>query len=84
MSETQEFKPATKGGKEYALQKLKERIEKNKNEDWHQVNIGLPAGADMFFGCDRCNGEIRVPELYTDRPHLCPECQALKDCGWLE
>ena len=84
MSKKQELKPATKGGKEYALQKLQERIQENKDKDWGKKTRELPAGADMFFGCDRCNAEIRVPENYLERPNLCPECEALKACGWLE
>jgi hypothetical protein len=84
MSEQKEFKPATKGGKEYALKKSQERIEKNKGKDWGQLTRDLPAGAPMYFGCIRCNAGIEVPENYLERPELCPECEALKACGWLE
>ena len=79
-----DFKPATSGGKEYALQKLHERIKENVGTDWDAKTRDLPAGAPMFFGCIRCNAKIEVGENYLERPTLCDECQALKDCGWLE
>lgn len=79
-----DFKPATLGGKEYALQKLQERIKDNAGTDWDEKTRDLPAGAPMFFGCVRCNAKIEVSENYLERPTLCDECQALKDCGWLE
>ena len=74
---------ATTQGKEAALQALAARREVNKTKK-HVDNSRLQAGDWMYFDCLACNGEIRVPESYISRPMLCEECQALKDCGWLE
>ena len=69
--------------KEKALAALEKRREKNKNKK-HIDNSSLYAGSPMYFYCLGCNAEIVVPENYTTRPKLCPECQDLKDKGWLE
>jgi hypothetical protein len=49
-------------------------------------NASLPAGAPMYFYCKSCGHLADTkPELYTDPvKQLCGECQAMKDCGWLE
>ena len=87
-SKTEEFKPATRGGKEYALKKLAERVEKNKNrtpEDIERMNSELHAGSPVYFPCVRCGELIEVPENYIDPPTpICDECEALKVLGWLE
>ena len=68
--------------KTLALAKLQKR--KEKNQQIKQINNGdLPAGADMFFYCDSCGGEIRVPELYLKRDRLCTLCKPLKAAGWI-
>jgi hypothetical protein len=40
----------------------------------------------MYFYCISCGHEAAaLPENYiSPPPKLCAECQALKDCGWLE
>lgn len=39
-----------------------------------KINMGLPAGAPMFFACAECAGPIMVPECYVAKPRLCPDC----------
>lgn len=75
--------PATEQGKEYALQMLQLRRDKNKGKQKFD-NSSLPAGAPMYFPCLSCGDLISVPESYISRPSLCSECQALKKMGWLE
>ena len=76
---------ATEKGKEYALEQLKKRREKNAKEEKID-NASLHAGSPMYFYCTACGGLADTkPETYTDSPKkLCDECQALKDLGWLE
>jgi hypothetical protein len=73
----------TQEGKEIALQALDaRRADKPKQID----NSSLYAGSSMYYYCKVC-GHISdvLPESYFGRPRqLCGECQALKDCGWLE
>lgn len=75
---------ATAHGKKIALEQLAARRCRAKIEKKID-NSALHAGSDMFFECLTCGcQDIRVPENYVDRPKLCPECNALKDLGWLE
>ncbi len=74
---------ATTQGKKYALAALRNRRRKQpKPVD----NASLPAGSPMFFYCQSCGHcSDCLPEAYLGTPNkLCEECQALKDCGWLE
>lgn len=74
---------ATTKGKEAALAALAER--RAANEVRERIdNSKLYAGANMHFDCLGCAADISVPENFTRRPSLCPECQALKELGWLE
>lgn len=75
--------PATTQGREAAIAKLKERRE---NRPKQIDNASLPAGAPMYFYCISCGHTSDVlPEGYMSRPsHLCAECRALKELGWLE
>ena len=82
----QEFIPATLGGKEYALSALKKRKEENAKKEKID-NSSLEAGSPMYFYCKVCGGLAdTLPEnyLFSAPKKLCKECQALKDCGWLE
>ncbi|KKM61094.1 hypothetical protein LCGC14_1535210 [marine sediment metagenome] len=76
---------ATIKGKEFALETLAERRERNKGIK-RINNSDLPAGAPMYFYCITCGGTSDVlPENYLAPPKkLCNECNALKDLGWLE
>jgi len=74
---------ATTLGREHALAQLQARRLKNKDKTRFD-NSSLPAGSPMYFDCLTCGETISVPEDYITRPKLCPECQALKDCGWLD
>jgi hypothetical protein len=73
----------TEQGKEAALRALEERRankpEQIRNEDLH-------AGSPMYFYCRSCAHLADTkPESYIHPPKkLCDECQAMKDCGWLE
>ncbi|OGH68713.1 MAG: hypothetical protein A2754_02440 [Candidatus Magasanikbacteria bacterium RIFCSPHIGHO2_01_FULL_47_8] len=73
----------TELGKKAALEALKERREANKARK-RIDNASLRAGQLMYFYCIVCAEEMAVPENYMTRPKLCRECQAIKDCGWLE
>lgn len=75
--------PATTQGKQHAQAALAERRARNKDRPPFD-NSSLPAGAPMYFPCLTCGELIGVPEDYLRKPDLCPECQALKDLGWLE
>lgn len=75
--------PSTTQGKEFALQKLAERRAANAGKPKFD-NSSLPAGSPMYFPCLTCGDFIVVPENYTKKPSLCPECSALKELGWLE
>ena len=70
-------------GKKYALSELKKRRENNKNIEKIQ-NHTLSAGSPMYFYCLTCNETIVMPESHPLSPKLCRECEALKECGWLE
>lgn len=76
---------ATLQGKEFALQALAQRQAENRGKERIQ-NESLPAGSPMTFYCVCCGSVADVlPEHYISIPkRLCNECQALKDCGWLE
>jgi hypothetical protein len=74
---------ATAQGKEFALEALNQRRKENKKRK-RVDNSDLPVGAPMHFDCIGCGANISVSENYTSRPKLCPECQALKDLGWLQ
>lgn len=74
---------ATTKGKEHALEQLNLRRTANAEKKIPD-NASLPAGSPMYYGCKSCNEVITVPENWISRPVLCPQCQALKDCGWLE
>jgi hypothetical protein len=69
-------------GREVALAALAARRERNVSRT-RIDNGALVAGSPMYYDCDGCGGEIVMPELWTQRPRLCLECQALKECGWL-
>jgi len=73
----------TEKGKAFALKELQKR--RKRNEGREKIDNGsLRAGSPMYFYCITCGEVIVVPEDYTSRPKLCPECRALKDLGWLE
>jgi hypothetical protein len=74
---------ATERGKEYALEQLKKRREKNK--DIKKVdNASLYAGSPMYYYCRVCDEEMKLPETHTcAAPTLCEECKALRERGWL-
>lgn len=75
---------ATDKGKEFALEALRRRREKNAGKE--KVNNALrPAGSSMYFYCRSCDDVADIlPETYISPPKkLCKECQALKDKGWL-
>jgi len=74
---------ATTLSKAHALQMLTMRREQYKNKPTID-NSSLYAGSPMYFDCLTCRATIAVPETYISRPSHCPECQALKECGWLE
>jgi hypothetical protein len=74
---------ATALGKAHALDMLAMRREQNKDKQPID-NSKFYAGSPMYFDCLTCRATITVPETYITRPKLCPQCQALKDCGWLE
>lgn len=76
---------ATTNGRVAALKELAKRrvlaAEKGRID-----NAGLSAGWPMYYYCKACGliAEI-LPENHIGQPKsLCIECQALKDCGWLE
>lgn len=76
--------PETMKGKKHALAKLAERREQNASRE-RKDNSTLPAGSPMYYDCKACGEEIAMPEGHIGPPPpLCNECQALKDCGWLE
>ncbi len=73
----------TEEGREVALGALAQRRATNRLKP-RVDNDRLPAYAPMFFYCIGCGQELVVPESYTRRAQLCPECQALKELGWME
>lgn len=76
---------ATTQGRAVALAKLAERRAANKDKTLPEnYNASLYAGSPMFYNCLGCNVVISFPEGWTSRSSFCEECQALKDCGWLE
>ncbi|OGE84611.1 MAG: hypothetical protein A3B23_03740 [Candidatus Colwellbacteria bacterium RIFCSPLOWO2_01_FULL_48_10] len=73
----------TTQGKEAALGALQKR--RLENKDRKRIDNGsLYAGSPMHFDCSGCGADISVPEDYTTRPEFCPECEGLKELGWLE
>lgn len=75
---------ATTQGKEFALEQLRLRREKNKGKE-HINDSRLPAGSCMHYYCISCDTVMTLPELHTcAAPKLCDECKALKELGWLE
>lgn len=74
---------ATVKGKEFALKALEER---RAHPPERIDNASLYAGSPMYYYCKSCGHlAAELPEGHWDRPpRLCGECQALKDCGWLE
>ena len=79
--------PTTQQGKAGALETLKRRREENTGKDWRAYTRSLPAGSEMYYGCQSCNtvADVKPENWYVSLPkRLCDECQALKDCGWLE
>jgi len=73
----------TEKGKDFALKSLAER-RNNKPIPIH--NASLYAGSPMYYYCVSCGHKSDVlSESHFCKPKsLCKECQALKDCGWLE
>ncbi|MFH0873430.1 MAG: hypothetical protein V1846_01170 [Candidatus Komeilibacteria bacterium] len=79
-----ESKLATLKGKAFALKQLRLRRQANKKVK-RVDNSRLYAGSDMYYYCQSCGEEIRLPEAHTcSVPSLCTECKAMKECGWLE
>jgi hypothetical protein len=74
---------ATRQGKKAALAALAIRRATNEHREPFD-NSKLHAGEPMYFPCIACGDDIRHNEDYLTRTRLCVECQALKDCGWLE
>lgn len=75
--------PTTELGKAQALKALAERREANKGRKPFD-NTTLYAGEDMHFGCDTCNADFTVDELYTPpRPRNCGPCTMIIENGWL-
>lgn len=75
--------PATTGGKEIALKALAYR---RANMPEKIDNGALYAGSSMYYYCHTC-GHLSdcLPETHFGAPsHICSECSALKDLGWLE
>lgn len=77
---------ATEKGKEFALQELRRRRDENAKKKKID-NASLPAGSPMYYYCISCSGlaDTKSENWFITPPKkLCSECQALKDCGWLE
>ena len=77
---------ATQQGKEFALLQLGKRREKNRDKE--KPGSETPFGP-WFSYCISCGEEAdrkydRSSLLYFKMKDLCPECQAMKDLGWLE
>lgn len=75
--------PHTEQGREAALAALAER---RANPPKKIDNASLPAGSPMYFYCHSCGALSDTKnEMYVLPPsHLCSECSALKELGWLE
>ena len=76
---------ATEKGRDYALAALAERREKAKSIE--KVDNGkLHAGSPMTYYCMSCGMVSEVlPEGHWSAPNpFCPECVALRVCGWME
>jgi len=75
--------PLTTQGKEVALAALQQR---RARPPIRIDNASLHAGNPMYYYCKSCGTLADIlPENHIGRPkQLCFECQALKDCGWLE
>jgi len=75
----------TEQGKKISLAALKQRRAVSAQTEKID-NASLYAGSPMYFYCQSCGcNHATLPESYvTPPPRLCSECQALKDCGWLE
>jgi hypothetical protein len=74
---------ATERGREFAQERLAWR---RAHPPVQIDNAALYAGMAMYFYCS-AGGHVAeiLPEDYLVRTRrLCAECQALKDCGWLE
>lgn len=66
------------------LQKLHER---RKNPPQKIDDASLPAGSPMHYYCISCGylADTLPESWFMGLPKkLCPECQELKDLGWLE
>ena len=75
---------ATTRGKEFALEELRLRREKNKGQE-HIDDSKLYAGSPMHYYCIACDTVMTLPESHIcAAPKLCDECVALKSLGWLE
>ncbi len=75
--------PETTKGKLLAIKALEAR-RANKPEQINNAN--LYAGSPVYYYCRSC-GHLadKLSETHFKAPkRLCDECQALKDCGWLE
>lgn len=73
---------ATIQGREHALTQLRKRREKYKGNTRTHTDQCLTIAL-----CISCNGVVGtyVVSFYKgDAPRFCCQCQALKDCGWLE
>lgn len=75
--------PATVRGKAFALRQLQKRRD---NQPKQIDNASLYAGSPMYFYCVSCGApsDIKSENYLTPPKKLCPECQAMKDAGWLE
>lgn len=76
--------PLTAQGRAIAVAALWERRKAAKTQT-RINNSSLYAGSPMYFDCIGCGLQnIVMPEGWISKPDFCVECQALKDCGWLE
>lgn len=76
--------PATTQGREAAMQALDDR---RANQPEKIDNASLPAGSPMYYYCKSCGhlADTKPENWFVGSvKKLCDECQAMKDCGWLE
>ena len=75
--------PATTQGRQAAQDALDDR---RANQPEQIDNASLPAGSQMYFYCKSCGhiADIKPESYITAVKKLCDECQAMKDCGWLD